>query len=83
MATDVPGITHRIGFKVNFLIHRISGNTTETINNCPISIPILNDKRDAAIWFVSNLISDKIPAKPNPWINPNQRQAMADVLSLY
>ena len=73
MATDVPGMTHLTGLNVNFLSHRMIGNTSETMMICPISIPILNDNSDVANWLPSSRISESIPAKPNPWISPKPK----------
>ena len=51
MATDVPGITHLTGLNVNFLSHRMTGNASETMISCPISIPILKDNSEWLIGF--------------------------------
>ena len=31
IATEVPGITHLIGFRVNFLIHKMIGNARKRL----------------------------------------------------
>ena len=70
MATEVPGITHLTGLNVAFFNQKRIGNTTDTIIICPISIPILKDKREVAKCPPSSRISERIPAKPNPWMSP-------------